>query len=151
MSRSHRTGERMLLSLALLSALCLVFNMAAMPLHAEEVFLRPETVSAVEIVMLVGFGLVFIFNVLSVVWLARWRSAGEGTAHQGMLVLGILCLILMAAEKVMIDEVGHEWQPGAGVETEAIILYVLLTIQLTYNVLIARLLQSRKAKAILHT
>ena len=149
MSRLDRSRERALLGLALFSALCLVFNMAAMPLHAEEVFLRPQTVSTVEIAMLIGFGLVFIFNLLSIAWLARQTSAGAGDAYRTLLVLGIFCLIMMGAEKVMIDEVGHEWQPGAGVETEAIILYILLAIQLTYNLLIARLLRSRRAKAML--
>ena len=147
MNRIQWTLDKVLLGLALLAALGIAFTMTVMPFHAEEVFLRRDTLSVLEVVMLVGFVIVFLFNVLSVPWLAGKVFAGERKVYLAMLGLGLLCLVFMGAEKVMIDEVGHEWQPGSGVQGEAVILYVLLTIQFIYIALVAWLLRSRRTKA----
>ena len=48
--------------------------MVAQPLHGAQIFLRPDTLSAVEVVMLTGFFLVFIFDIASVTWLSNRGS-----------------------------------------------------------------------------
>jgi hypothetical protein len=55
-----------------------------------------------------------------------------------VLTLGALCLILLVGEKVMADEIGREYLLGWEVVGEWVILYVFLTIQLIYNVIILR-------------
>ena len=135
-------NARLLRGLGLLDMGSLAFIMVAMPLDAEAVFIHTETLSTAEMVMLLGFGIVLVFNLWSVAWLIRQAKAYEDGAFWSMAAMGLFCLILMLAEKVMIDEVAHEWQPGGGLETEAVILYVLLLIQLVYVVRVIRLLSS---------
>ena len=135
-------NARLLRGLGLLALGSLAFIMVAMPLDAEAVFVHTETLSAAEVAMLLGFGVVLAFNLWSVGWLIRQAKVQPGGTFWSMASMGLFCLILMLAEKVMIDEVAHEWQPGRGLETEAVILYVLLIIQLVYVVRVIRLLRS---------
>ncbi len=90
MNRIQWTLDKVLLGLALLAALGIAFTMTVMPFHAEEVFLRRDTLSVLEVVMLVGFVIVFLFNVLSVPWLAGKVFAGERKVYLAMLGLGLL-------------------------------------------------------------
>jgi hypothetical protein len=50
--------------------------------------------------------------------------------------LGMICLFLFFAEKVMIDEIAHEYFTEWPVLGEWMILYLLFTIQLIYHLLI---------------
>jgi hypothetical protein len=128
-------------ALAILCAGLLVYNMVAMPIYKEQVFLERGTITAGgEMVILIGFVLVPIFDIVSLLWvLSRIRQAqAVRKRDMGVLALGTLCLILLAGEKVMVDEIGREYLLGWEVVGEWIILYVFLVIQLLYNVVILR-------------
>jgi hypothetical protein len=127
--------------LAILCTGSLVYNMVAIPIYEEQVFQYRGTINTGgEMVILIGFVLVLIFNIMSLLWVSsRIRKAeavrkGDG----GILALGALCLILMLGEKAMVDEIGREYLLGWEVVGEWIISYVFLTIQLLYNVVILR-------------
>jgi hypothetical protein len=128
-------------ALAILCAGLLVYNMVAMPIYKEQVFLERGTITAGgEMVILIGFVLVPIFDIVSLLWvLSRIRQAqAVRKRDMGVLALGTLCLILLAGEKVMVDEIGREYLLGWEVVGEWIILYAFLVIQLLYNVVILR-------------
>ena len=54
----------------------------------------------------------------------------------GVITLGVLGLILLVGDKVMADEISHEYPLGWEVSGEWIILYIILSIQLFYNLII---------------
>lgn len=138
MSHRRSTIERLTLTLGIASALGLLFILAVQPFHAEEIFVRRDTLTAVEWVMLVGFGLIVLFNVTSLAWLLG-RSATGGDERTGDLLtalFGVVCVVLLAADKVMADEVAHEWGLEAGRPGEWFMLYTFLTVQLVYNVIV---------------
>lgn len=150
MSSRHHPADQDLLTLAFLSTTCLLFNMVAQPLHRDEIFLRRDTLSLVEVVMLTGFFLVFIFDIASVTWLAGRcsRLKSYRTGNIGTLALGALCVVLLFADKVMADEMGREIRLGWETLGEWFLLYCMLMIQLTYNlVFIVQLLRLRHVEA----
>jgi hypothetical protein len=124
--------------LAILSTGFLVFNMSGILVHKQPIFFEQETLLSVEILILVGFGLVVLCDVASFLWvLSRLRQSGKASIGDiAMLGLGVLCLFLLIGEKVMVDEIAREYRLGWEVLGEWIILYVLLTIQLIYNLVI---------------
>jgi len=128
-------------ALAILCTGFLVYNMAAMPIYKEKVFLERGTISTGgEMAILIGFVLLLIFNIGSLLWVSlRIRKAqAVPKGDRGVLALGALCLLLLVGEKVMVDEIGREYLLGWEVVGEWIILYVFLAIQLFYNVVILR-------------
>lgn len=137
--------------LAILCTGFLIFNMVAMPIYKEQVFLERGTVTiGGEMVILVGFVLMVIFNIVSLLWVSsRIRKAqAVRKGGRGIIALGALCLILLMGEKVMVDEIGREYLLGWEVVGEWIILYVFLAIQLLYNVVILRRVYRTKIKRI---
>jgi hypothetical protein len=125
----------------------LVFNMLAIQGFKQEVFFDREKLAGVELVMLIGFGLVVLFVIVSLAWIwSRLRQAQTATIGDGAtLVLGILCLFLLIGEKVMIDEIGREYRLGWEVMGEWIILYALLGTQLLYNLaIVVQLYRARR-------
>jgi len=124
--------------LALLSTGFLVYNMLATLIYKEQIFFERETISSVEIVILIGFGLIPLFDIVSILWvLSRLRQSEKVIpGDKPTLVLGALCLILLIGEKTMVDEIGREYLIGWEVLGEWIILYVFLTIQLIYNLVV---------------
>ena len=103
----------------------------------------------IELVMLIGFGLVFLFDLVSIAWFAArlrtrvhesTRDATTAMAaarwEPAILALGILCLVLMMGEKVMVDEIGREALLGWKTGGEWIILYAMLVTQLVYNIIV---------------
>lgn len=128
-------------ALAVLCTGWLVFNMVALPIFKDQVFLERGKIStAGELVILIGFVFVLVFNIVSLIWVSsRIRKArADRKGDIGLLALGALCLILMAGEKAMVDEIGREYLLGWEVVGEWIILYVFLAIQLLYNIVILR-------------
>ncbi len=126
-------------ALVLLCTGMLAYNMVAMLIYKEQVFLERGTITAVgEMVILIGFVLVLIFNIASLLWVSsRIRQTHVGRKGDvGVLVLGAICMILLAGEKIMVDEIGREHLLGWEVAGEWIILYVFLAIQLLYNIVI---------------
>lgn len=138
MSRSSGVAYNSILALAMLSTGFLVFNMLGTLTCKQQIFFEQEVISDVEIVILIGFGLVLLFNVTSLLWgLLRLRlSERLETGDVATLALGVLCLFLLFGDKVMVDEIAREYRLGWEVLGEWIILYVLLTTQLAYNLAI---------------
>jgi hypothetical protein len=130
--------------MAFISAVCMVFNMVAMPIFQNELFVQHDPIIAVGWVMLGGFGLVLIFNIAYVTRIIilfhapgsqKQNHRGSEPFGSGMLALGIVCIILLAGAKVMVDEIGREVLLGWETTGEWVILYVCLTTQLTFSVI----------------
>lgn len=135
--RAHVGFNRLMLILAALAGTNLLFNMVALPLDAKAIFIDKHTFSAIEWVILVGFILVAGATLLSLVGLTRGLFSLKRPARLTLLVFGGLCLFFLAASKVMIDEISHEWQPGLGIPGEGMILYTLLGALLVYLLWVA--------------
>lgn len=59
-----------------------------------------------EVLILIGFLVILILNLLALFWLLRNVLSEQKTPfHMGALVLNIICRILMAGEKVLVDEI----------------------------------------------
>jgi hypothetical protein len=150
MKTTYRMVDRAAFALAILCTGLLVYIMVAMPIYKEEVFLErgPITIGG-EMVILIGFVLVLIFNIVSLLWvlsqIRRPQAVRKGDGW--ILALGALCLILLLGEKVMADEIGREYRLGWEVVGEWIILYVFLAIQFLYNIVILRRLYRACADA----
>lgn len=128
-------------ALAIVCTALLVYSMAAIPIYKQQVFLeRGRITSGAEMVILIGFVLVLVFNVVSILWVSSCIRKAEAVRRGdiAVLTLGALCLILLVGEKVMVDEIGREYLLGWEVFGEWAILYVFLTIQLLYNIIILR-------------
>ena len=128
-------------ALAILCTGWLVYNMVAMPIYKEQVFLQRGTITAGgETIILIGFVLVPIFNIASLSWVSSHVRQAQVVrkGDVGTLALGALCLILLMGEKVMVDEIGREYLLGWEVVGEWFILYAFLATQLLFNVVILR-------------
>jgi len=141
MKATYGLVNRAAFVLAILCTGLLVFNMVAIPIYKEQVFRYRGTITiGGEMVILIGFVFVLIFNFVSLLWVSsrirKTQTVRKG--DRGALALGVLCLILLVGEKAMVDEIGRECLLGWEVIGEWIILYVFLAIQLLYNVVILR-------------
>ena len=138
MEKQSRLLHNSTFVLAILSTGFLVFNMSGILIYKQQVFFERETLAGVEIVMLIGFGLVLLFDIASLLWvLLRLRqSENASIGDKATLILGALCLFLLIGEKVMVDEIGREYRLGWEVLGEWIILYAFLTTQLIYNLIV---------------
>jgi hypothetical protein len=113
MKASYGLVCRTAFALAILCTGLLVYNMVAMPIFKDQVFLERGKISTGgEMVILLGFILVPIFNILSVLWVSlRMRKAQtDRKGDYRVLALGVLCLFLLVGEKVMVDEIGREYR-----------------------------------------
>jgi hypothetical protein len=61
-----QTIRSILLILGILVTCGLIFTMVATPLHQEEIFFNQSTLSIVELIILLGFALVIIFDISSI-------------------------------------------------------------------------------------
>ena len=141
MKAAYESVHRTFFALAILCTGLLVYNMAAMPIYREQVFLERGTITTgAETVVLIGFVLVPVFNIVSLLWMSsRIRHAHAVRKGDALVLsLGVLCLILLAGDKVMVDEIGREYSLGWEVTGEWIILYIFLATQLLYNAVILR-------------
>ena len=147
MSYEQRRFEKIVLLLDVLSTPLLMFILLGLWLFRDQVFVIGEPLTPAIATMLIGFGAILLFDLASVGWLAgnRHSAPGETETRTRLLVLGVLCLVLFAADKVMIDEVAHETATGWTLQTEYLLLYGMLIFQLAYNVLLARHLLSRSS------
>jgi len=65
--------------LAILSIGFLIFNMLGTLIYKQKVFFERETLASVEIVILIGFGLIFLFDITSLLWvILRLRQSEKG-------------------------------------------------------------------------
>lgn len=124
--------------LAILSTGFLLYSMLAMLIFKKQIFFEREVLSTAEMFILVGFVLIVLFDLVSLLWvllrIPRFPHALIG--DKLTLLFGGLCLILLLGEKTMIDEIGREYLMGWEVLGEWIILYLFLTTQLAYNLVI---------------
>ena len=139
MNNSDRQLAHFTFTLGWLSIFMLIFIMTAMPIYKGQVFLdRGSITIGAELIILIGFIILAMFMLVSIIWLiARIRHPpGNNKLYITTLLLGGICLILFVGEKVMVDEIGREYSLGWEVLGEWIILYLILMMQLFYNILI---------------
>ncbi len=124
--------------LAILSTGFLMYNMLAIIIFRKQVFLERDTISCAELMMIIGFGLVVLFDIMSLLWIVSgFRYLKEGFAGSKIILfIAVLSIISLFGAKVMVDEIGREYILGWEVIGEWIILYVFLTFHLVYNFLI---------------
>ena len=129
--------------LTIISTFFLIYIMMALIIYREQIFLEREILSIPEIIIGIGFVLVLLFNIVSILWLVRkFRNFDKVTFGKKItLTLGGICLLLMLGEKTMIDEIGREYPLGWETLGEWIILYIFLTVQLFYNFTILKTLK----------
>lgn len=135
----HKLFNRVVLTLAILCTVLLAYNILAIQFYKKQVFIeRGMITTGGEMGILVGFIVVLIFNIVSLLWVSSRRRQSQTTHKKDwmLLILGALCLILLVGDKVMVDEIGREYLLGWEVIGEWIILYVFLSIQLLYNFVI---------------
>jgi uncharacterized membrane protein len=136
-------GIRSLTALAVISTLCLLFIMVMLPLFRQDIFIHRRTLSGPEIAILIGYVIAALFILLSTCWLAMQiiRPRPDRVRTAWLAAFGLFCLLLFAAEKVMIDEIGRETTLGWETTGEWIILYGLLAVQLVYHLVVRRFLR----------
>lgn len=122
----------------ILSLVSLIFIMLSIPLQKEQIFIHQDTFSNIEIAILFGFLLVFLFHIFSLVWIfSETRKLKPFNIGKWLLfVFGSFSLFLFLGEKVMLDEIGHEYLSDWSITGEWVILYILFIIQLVYNLII---------------
>jgi hypothetical protein len=128
--------NHLILTLSALAALWLAFNMVAQALGRDQLFVVRDPAYVLGWVILVGYGVVFLFDLLSLLWmsLGRHRSEGVSGGSAHLVILGVLGTLGLMGAKVMVDEIGREERLGWETTGEWVILYVLLTIQLAFCV-----------------
>ena len=138
MQRSTRTIDTITLALAIVATGFLLYNMVGIIVLRQAVFFDHTIDLVAEFAILIGFLVVFLFDLwcLFWIWYRIGRAGGPSGLEQGLAGLGILCLVLFIGEKVMIDEIAREYRLGWEVLGEWLGLYVMLTIQLCFNVLV---------------
>jgi hypothetical protein len=135
---------------ALVAGLCLVFNLVAMPLWWGGVSASGGFRGSVQLIVLVGFVFVLLFDLVSTGWVLTrvcWipEQRREEECQKGwLLVLAVLAMVGMMGAKVMVDEIARE-TPLTGAAGEWVILYICLSLQLAY--IIAVLLQKAPFQA----
>lgn len=112
--------------------------MTGIRIFSQEVFSEQETLSGVEILMIVGFGLILIFNLVSFIngYIKLRKSNQNKILDKAVLILSILCIFLFWGDKALVDEIAREIRLGWEVNGEWIILYLFLFIQIIYDILI---------------
>jgi len=112
--------------------------MLSIPLQKEQIFIYRDTFSNTEIAILFGFLFIFLFHIFSLVWIfSKTRKLKSFNVGKWLLfVFGSFSLFLFLGEKVMLDEIGHEYFSDWSITGEWVILYILFVIQLIYNLII---------------
>ncbi|MCK6563020.1 hypothetical protein L6R21_27830 [bacterium] len=143
MKPASRNMYGVALTMAIICTFIVIYAMVAIILFREQVFLERGTISAGgEMSLLIAFSVMLLFDLVSVLWL--WSRARVAQfANKGdlaTLALGILSLMLLTVDKILVDEISHEYALGAEALGEGIVLYVCLAMQLCYCLVIVRAL-----------
>jgi len=131
--------------LSIFSVIFLIYIILALIIYKEQVFIERGTISTEEIFIIIGFGLILIFNIGSfcqILWVSS-KFGKMNISEKLTLLLGGFCLLLLFGEKTMADEIGREYLLGWETSGEWIILYVFLTIQLFYHLIILRIFRKQ--------
>lgn len=124
----------------------LVFILIGMWVFRDRVFTIGGPLALVDLIILIGITFVLLFNIVSLFWLGwiQFKSTYSRTLDYILFGLGVLCVLMMIAEKVMADEVAHETTTGWNIQGEYLILYGMFFLQLVYNLLICKRLFQRQ-------
>lgn len=127
-----------ILILSIITTVFLLYIIPGLIIFKEQAFIKRESISFPEIFFGLGFILILVFNIVSIIWLFQNpdTSNRSSTGKIFIIAFGILYLLLLIGEKSMADEIGREYLIGWEITGELIILYVFLFIQLIYNCLI---------------
>jgi len=122
----------------ILSLISLIFIILSIPLQKEQIFIHRDTFSNIEITILFGFLFIFLFHIFSLAWIfSKTRKLNPFNVGKWLLfIFGSFSLFLFLGEKVMLDEIGHEYLSDWSITGEWVILYILFVIQLIYNLII---------------
>jgi hypothetical protein len=125
--------------LSILSIGCLIFNMLMTYIHRNEVFVKQDSVSILEFIMIIGFIIILVYCVLVFLWLL-WQIRGETSKPFYIFTLFLcgICILLMMGQKVLYDEIAREYRLGWEVLGEGIILYIFFCVQVTFNLIMLR-------------
>jgi hypothetical protein len=131
-TEKHTYVRHTLFFLASAAGLWLLFNLVALPLAWGGVSASGGTLGAIQLLILLGFLLVLVFDLVSLAWVSlRGKAQMGGETAGGLVVLGVLALIAMMGAKVMVDEIARE-TPLGGAGGEWGVLYACLILQLSY-------------------
>ena len=124
--------------LACFSLISIIFIMISILFFREQIFIYRDTFSRIEIAILLGLLLIFLFHIFSLILLHTEIRESNSTVFRKwtLFLFGIFSLFLFIGEKVMVDEIAHEYVAGWPVIGEWMILYILFIIQLIYNSII---------------
>ncbi len=91
--------------LSILSICCLIFNMLMTYIHRKEVFVKQDSVSLLEYIMIIGFVIILTYCVLVFLWLL-WQIREETSRpfYIFTLILCGICILLMMGEKVLYQQ-----------------------------------------------
>ena len=145
MTKNNKIIYNLIYLLSIFSVIFLIYIMLALIIYKEQFFIERGTISTAEIFIIIGFGLILIFNIVSfcqILWVSS-KFGKMNISEKLTLVLGGLCLLLLFGEKTMADEIGREYLLGWETSGEWIILYVFLMIQLFYNLIILRIFRKQ--------
>jgi len=122
----------------ILSLISLIFIMFLIPFQKEQIFIHRDTFSNIEISILFGFLFIFLFHIFSLAWIfSETRKLKPFNIGKWLLfVFGSFSLFLFIGEKVMLDEISHEYFADWSITGEWVIFYIFIVIQLIYNLII---------------
>jgi hypothetical protein len=137
-----RVKDKTIFILSVLTTTFILFIMAGLLMFKKQVFIERDTISLSEIFIGAGFLLICLFDITSIAWLIIKRPTFHESSISKILsiALGGFCLLLLIGDKTMVDEIGRESAIGRETLGEWIILYVFLLVQLSYNLLLIKLL-----------
>ena len=92
----------------------------------------------IEFIVLVGFIFIIVFLLSSVMLIITDSIYNDKFEWKDSILVffGVLCFIMLLAEKVMVDEIGRELKLGWEVVGELIILSLLMILQMIYSILV---------------
>jgi hypothetical protein len=128
--------DKVLFVFAITAGFGLALNMAAIPLNPHEIFWNRDTLAPIEAVILIGFAAVLLFDILVLAWAGTRLFSGRGGPwHRMVLALSAIGLVLLAGDKVLLDEIAREQRLGTA-GGEWLVLYLCFAGQLALNLLI---------------
>ena len=119
------------------TALFTIDVMVGIALFRHDIFVDRNTITVPVAIILLGLAVILVFNLYSMVRLLfKPAKNTEVTVNRRLLVfLAVTSLVLLAVDKVMIDEIGGQYAAGMGSTGEWVMLYFSLSVQLTYVIL----------------
>jgi len=119
---------------AVITAIWLVINLILIPLNWEIVFHDKDITNAVEFLIIFGFLFIMVFDISVIGWIIVVTLLRKNARlHYFLLAGAILCFFVLAAAKVMTDEVGRESMSGLGASGEYLIFNFMVGLQILYN------------------